>query len=137
MMRKKGYTLIETLIASMICFFITIYVFNFLFYNNIFLYKIEDITNMQENMNIAADFLYENIIKSNDIRIEDSNFYIDGKRVYIKNNILRFDTDSQQIASGITKIHIKKMEGKLYTLTLYFGSYSSTFYVLSRGDLYD
>ncbi|QCX32715.1 hypothetical protein FDN13_02780 [Caloramator sp. E03] len=136
-MKRKGYSLIETLIAAMICSFITIYMLDFISYNNIFLYKIEDITNIQENMNIAADFLYENIIKSNDIRIEDNNFFIDGKRVYIKNNILRFDTDSQQIASGITKIQIKKMKDRLYTLTLYFGSYSNTFYVLSRGDFYD
>lgn len=138
-MKERGYTLIEAVLSAILLSYMLIYILNFLFYNKIFMKKLEYFTDLQENMSIASDFLYENIVKAKDIKINNDSFYIDGKKVYVKNNILRFDTDSQQIAYGIKKIQIKSIENnyKLYMLTIYGENTSKTFYVKLRGELYD
>ncbi|MCX7885187.1 MAG: type II secretion system GspH family protein [Caloramator sp.] len=138
-MKKNGYTLIEVLMATIILAVLLSYVLNFLYYYNAFIKKIESNVDIQENMKIAADFLYENIIKAQNIDVEKDFLLIDGKRIYIKDNILRYDTDSQQIASGISKIEIKKIEDiqNLYFLSLHFKDKVKILYILNRSDVYD
>ncbi|WP_078695753.1 PilW family protein [Caloramator quimbayensis] len=138
-MKNKGFTLIEVLLMIIVLSSITVYVMNFLFHYNNFVWKIEDNVDIQENMKIAMDFLYDSIVKAGSINIENNSIYIDGKKFYIKNNILRYDTDSQQIASGITKIEIIKISDNqnLYFIKIYSNNKIETTYVLNRSDVYD
>ncbi|SKA81837.1 hypothetical protein SAMN05443428_104124 [Caloramator quimbayensis] len=131
--------MIEVLLMIIVLSSITVYVMNFLFHYNNFVWKIEDNVDIQENMKIAMDFLYDSIVKAGSINIENNSIYIDGKKFYIKNNILRYDTDSQQIASGITKIEIIKISDNqnLYFIKIYSNNKIETTYVLNRSDVYD
>lgn len=138
-MKKKGFTSIELLMTLIILSTISVYIMNFLFHYNSFVLKIEDNVDTQENMKIAMDFLYDIISKADSIKIEKDSIFIDGKKVYIKNNILRYDTDSQQIASGITKIEIEKIydNQNLYFVKMYSNDNVQTTYILNRSDIYD
>lgn len=138
-MKKKGFTLIEVLFTLIVLSTISVYIMNFLFHYNNFVCKIKDNVDTQENMKIAMDFLYDIILKADSIKIENNSIFIDGKKVYIKNNILRYDTDSQQIASGITKIEIEKIydNQNLYFVKMYSNDNVQSTYILNRSDIYD
>ncbi|WDC83777.1 hypothetical protein PL321_14805 [Caloramator sp. mosi_1] len=77
------------------------------------------------NVNIALDFISDKIrtdriqlinsYKNNRIEIFKTS---DGSVLYIKNGILRFKVDSQQIVPDIEYAYIEKITDRLYKVTI-------------------
>lgn len=138
-MRKSGFTLIETVLVLFIISLISIASLSFIQFNINLFRNMEDSIDKQSNIRIAVDFVYDRIKEAKDIKVFDDEIMLDGKRVYVKNNILRYDTDSQQIACGINQIKVYEIKnnGKLYCINVSSGDFSQTTLVLNRSDYYE
>lgn len=124
-MNRKGFSLIELIVAIFIFSLIvltcsSIYTVNIKSFN-----YMDECVEERVNLRIAMDFLADLIRDGQSIVIEGNNVTIDGKRIYLINNILRYHTDSQQIANNVTSFKVSKLnENGLYNIILTSGKYS-------------
>lgn len=137
MYKKKGFTLIEIIAALFIFSIIVAITFNFINFNNYLFSNISSSVDKKGNLRIAMDFVIEKIRNGNVIIIEENNgkVTIDGKSIYVKNNILRYDVDSQQIAPEITdfKVFHENETSGLYRVRIVSEIYSFETFVMKRG----
>ncbi|TDT61964.1 PilW family protein [Fonticella tunisiensis] len=137
MYKKKGFTLIEIIAALFIFSIIVAITFNFINFNNYLFSNISSSVDKKGNLRIAMDFVIEKIRNGNVIIIEENNgkVTIDGKSIYVKNNILRYDVDSQQIAPEITdfKVFLENETSGLYRVRIVSEIYSFETFVMKRG----
>lgn len=144
---KKGFTLIEILIAISLLSILTLISMGFVFatqrVNNTLSGKIDE----NVNVRIALEFLSREISNSNEVflieeidgtinEIEEVNVIsvrdnpltylkIGEKKIYIINEIIRYDTKSQQVVSGIKAFSVKHGGQGVY----FIGVYSENYYL--------
>jgi prepilin-type N-terminal cleavage/methylation domain-containing protein len=127
---KKGFTLIEILVVLFIFSIIVVVCLNFFTTNNKIYSKVSKDVDKHSNVRIALEFVSKKIRDGKTIVISDSGrkISVDSKYIYLNNNILRYDTDSQQIASGITDINFQEVnaEDGLYKIKITSNDYSLT-----------
>jgi prepilin-type N-terminal cleavage/methylation domain-containing protein len=131
-MRKKGFTLIEVISVVAILSIITAVSLNFFNFNNRVFYTICSSVDKKANMRIAMEFIYTRIRDSQTISFPNRILTVDGKRIYIKNNILRYDVDSQQVAPLITELNIVDKGSGLYEISLFSEEYTLSTFVKRR-----
>lgn len=129
-MINKGVTLIELLIAISI-FLIIATLCSDIFVNEIKDFKLTSINiNSSEELKIAMDFVYDKITIGNSITAGVNQITIDKDKVYLKNNVLRYDEDQQQIACNIDSFEVQKYNTKgLYKIILCSGKYTSSRFI--------
>ncbi|MCX7951159.1 MAG: prepilin-type N-terminal cleavage/methylation domain-containing protein [Clostridiales bacterium] len=126
-MKKKGFTLIETMISLFIFSIIVFLVLDFYGFNERLNKNLIDDSNDLLNGYIAVDFISDTIRK-NKIEIIDKNQNgrceiiktTDGQTLYLKgsNGILRYASDSQQITINILDVKVEKIRDKLYKVAV-------------------
>lgn len=131
-MLRKGFTLIEVVAVVAIFLIVTTMSFNFFNFNNRIFYNICSSVDQKANMRIAMEFIYTHIRDSQTISFQNKILTVDGRRIYIRNNILRYDTDSQQVAPLITSFNIIDKGSGLYEISLLSNEYLLTTYVKRR-----
>lgn len=157
-MKKKGITLIETIIVITLLSIIIIITNSFIKTNENIYLKVSSNSDYSINTRIAMEYIIDRIINSNNIQLKEytdpgSNaehirvetrmgnptniMIIDGERIYIKKdillingtqkieNILRCDTDSQQVVPGIYAFEVWNKGNGLYLVTLFLSNPSN------------
>lgn len=129
-MRDKGLTLIELLIAISIFLIITTLCSD-VFINEIKDFKLTSTNiNSSEELKIAMDFVCDKITIGNIITTGVNQINIDRDIVYLKNNVLRYDEDQQQIACDIDSFEVQKYNANgLYKIILCSGKYTNSRYI--------
>ena len=89
---------------------------------------------MLTNLKISQEFVVNKVKEANDININSGKIYIDGNELYVKNNILRYKTSSQQISPNIIKVSIESVGEDIYKITIY-GEEDTAISIVKRGDL--
>jgi prepilin-type N-terminal cleavage/methylation domain-containing protein len=118
-MERKGFTIVELMIALFISSIIIIICFRFFLLNLKEFNIINGEVDGNANTRIAMDFIVEHIREGHDLIIGAGDVTIDGDRIYLKNNILRHGTDSQQIAYNITSFGVVRLKSEgLYKVTI-------------------
>jgi prepilin-type N-terminal cleavage/methylation domain-containing protein len=115
-MNKKGFTLIEVVLSLSILCIIAVISIDFIKLNDRVFYNISDSIDRKSNLRIAMEFLYRTIRDCDSIEILSNGIKVDNERIYIKNNILRYSVDSQQIAPNITNFSVDKITDILYKI---------------------
>lgn len=78
--------------------------------------------NSMSNLRIAMDFVGDKLREGQSILIESGGVKANGSKIYLKNNILRYNTDSEQIACDISSFMVEKENDLgLYKITLVSG----------------
>ncbi|MCX7695069.1 MAG: prepilin-type N-terminal cleavage/methylation domain-containing protein [Caloramator sp.] len=124
-MKKKGFTLIESIVALFIFLIIVIVSLDFYGYSISLNKELNNNNSDIINANIAFDFITDKIrtgkiqlinsINNNRLEVFKTS---DGGILYIKNGILRFNSDSQQIVPDINYVFVEKKSDKLYKVTI-------------------
>lgn len=132
-MKKRGITLIELIAA--LAFFMVIVSITFDVYNKNIKYYSDLGTSIDERANsrIALDFTAGHLRGAQIIGTASDSVSIDGHKIYLKNNILRYDYDSVQIANNITGFEVRALNSYLFRVTISAGDYSTTAIINTRG----
>lgn len=118
-MRTKGFGLLETIISISIACIIIIIACSIYAQSEKYLGVVGDKIDSLENLRIGMDFVEDKLRGSHSVLNESEVITIDGSRVYLKNGILRYNTDGEQIASKISSFGVQKINDKgLYKITL-------------------
>jgi prepilin-type N-terminal cleavage/methylation domain-containing protein len=124
-MVRRGFTLVELMVVMFISVIIIAICFN------VYIISLKEFKNIDEavdgnaNTRIAVDFIVEHIREGHSLVIGNGDVTIDGDRIYLKNNILRHGTDSQQIANNISSFGVVRInEEELYKVSVVSGSLS-------------
>lgn len=125
-MIKKGYTLIEVVASLAILSIITFITFDFFNHNNRIYSNINTSIDQKANVRIALEFIYSTIRDCAEIKVQNNVLTVDNKNIYVRNNILRYGTDSEQIAPFITNFQVTYKGSGLYKVVV-----SSEDYILS------
>lgn len=130
---RKGFTLVETLASLCIIFIIALSVINLFGENNKIFKNISSDVEIKTNLRIAIDFLYNTLKEADNILIEN-DIVVDGRKIYLKKGILRYNTDSEQIAVGIDTFCVYRVKPALYKINVTSGEYTYSTYVQQRGE---
>ncbi|SHF02401.1 MULTISPECIES: PilW family protein [Caloramator] len=124
-MKKKGFTLIESIVALFIFLIIVFISLDFYSFTIGINKKVGKDNSDIINATIALDFISDKIrtdkiqlinsMNKNRLEIFKTS---DGGILYIKNGILRFNVDSQQIVPQIDYVLVEKKSEKLYKITI-------------------
>lgn len=83
--------------------------------------------NTDQNLNIALDFVCDQIAGGQSILFSGDTLTVDSNRIYIKNTVLRLNEDQQQIAKGIDHMEVVRQgQGSCYLVTLCAGEIRRT-----------
>lgn len=134
MKTKKGYTIVENLVALFIVSIVIIGSVKFYIESKKALNNISNKSVMLTNLKISQEFVVNKVKEANDININSGKIYIDGNELYVKNNILRYKTSSQQISPNIIKVSIESVGEDIYKITIY-GEEDTAISIVKRGDL--
>lgn len=130
MKTKKGFTLVEILVVLLIFSIVVVVCLDFFTTNNKIYSKVSKDVDKHSNVRIALEFVSKKIRDGKTIVITDGGrkISVDSKYIYLNNKILRYDTDSQQIAAGITDIIFQEVnaEDGLYKIKIISNDYSLT-----------
>jgi prepilin-type N-terminal cleavage/methylation domain-containing protein len=116
--RKRGFTLIEMLIALALLVIICSVTLGI--YNNSMksFDSLSESVDKRGNCRIALDFIVSNLKEATTISTANSCVNLDGHKIYLKNNILRYDYDSEQVASSISEFSVVALSSFLYKITV-------------------
>lgn len=124
-MIKKGYTLIEVMVSLFIFFIIISLTLEFISFSMGLNMDLKGRSSDLINATIAIDFIQDKIRTGN---IEPINNYnkdrleilktFDGSILYLKNGILRYSTDSQQITPNIDYVFVEKISNNLFKISV-------------------
>ncbi len=134
MKTKKGYTIVENLVALFIVSIVIIGSVKFYIESKKALNNISNKSVMLTNLKISQEFVVNKVKEANEININSGKIYIDGNELYVKNNILRYKTSSQQISPNIIKVSIESVGEDIYKITIY-GEEDTAISIVKRGDL--
>lgn len=148
MKRKSGITLVELIITIFLLSIIAAITFNFMLnnYSCYLLYSFK--TDENQNVRIAVEYLSKGIMSAKEVKLikkinnkeflveeievedKEGNYnqyvYLDDKKIYLLNGIIRCDTSSQHVVSGINSFKIKDKGMGLYTITVSGKEYSQS-----------
>lgn len=133
MKTKKGYTIVENLVALFIVSIVIIGSVKFYIESKKTLNNISNKSVMLTNLKISQEFIVNKVKEANEININSGKIYIDGNELYVKNNILRYKTSSQQISPNIIKVSIESVGEDTYKITIQ-GEEDSAISIVKRGD---
>lgn len=141
-MKKKGFTLIESIVSLFIFLIIVIVSLDFYGYSISLSKELNNNNSDIINANIAFDFITDKIrtgriqlinsINNNRLEVFKTS---DGGILYIKNGILRYNSDSQQIVPDINYVFVEKKSDKLYKVTITTKSHNE--YTWFIGEAYE
>lgn len=133
-MKRKGLTLIELMVSISILLIIITICSNILINGLITFHSISQNVNASQELKIAMDFICDTMEKGSMISIGTAKVTVDSDTIYLKNNILRFDQDQQQIACNIDSFVVEKVkENELYRISLSSGNDTRS-RILSKGN---
>lgn len=139
-MKKRGFSFVEVVIGMAIILVIAeisleMYISNYRNY-----LKLSSYVDENTNLRIALEYIADEIINSKNVKLVKINenihtfvdeinvnsevwqpkqyLLIDDKKIYIVNNIIRFNQNSNHVVSNIKSFSIKKNELMLYTITV-------------------
>ena len=118
MRRKKGYTLVENLVALFIIAIVIIGSVKFYIESKKSLNNINNKSTMYTNLKISQEFIVNKVRECNEININSGKIYIDGNELYVRGEILRYKTSSQQISPDIIKVSIENIGDDTYKVTI-------------------
>ena len=122
-MIKRGFTIVELMISLSIMVIIITICFNTYLLTLREFAVLEGGVDGKANVRIAMDFITERIREGRSIIFGVEDVTIDGDRIYLRNNILRHGTDSQQIANNINSFGVIRVnDGGLYKVSVVSGS---------------
>ncbi|MBZ4662423.1 MAG: hypothetical protein JG776_105 [Caloramator sp.] len=124
-MKKKGFTLVESIVALFIFLIIVLISLDFYSFTFEINKKMSKDNSDLINATIAIDFISDKIrtdkiqlinsTNKNRLEIFKTSY---GGVLYIKNGILRYNVDSQQIVPQIDYVLVEKKSEKLYKVTV-------------------
>lgn len=140
-MRKKGFTLIEIMISLCILSILVLITFNFVLYNDKNYSSSGKGIDESINLRIGLEFLVNQIASADRVELIDLSgtvnaikvtsissynpgvylkitYGADVDKVYILRNILRYNTASEQIVSGIESFSIEDRGRGLYKISI-------------------
>ncbi|EYE89735.1 hypothetical protein Q428_01395 [Fervidicella metallireducens AeB] len=148
MKRKSGITLVELIIAIFLLSIIAAVTFDFIFTNYRFYLLYSFKADENQNVRIAVEYLSKGITNAKEVKLikkinnreftaqeivaedKEGNYsqyvYLDDKKIYLLNGIIRCDTSSQHVVSGIKSFEIKDKGRGLYTITVNGKEYSQS-----------
>lgn len=132
--RKRGFTLVEGVVSLLIISIVIITSLNFYRVSKKLLLESENQGNINSNLRIAQEFIVDKVRNSSDLILDKGSIFIDGKRLFVEKNILRYNTASQQISTDIVKVSVENMENSIYRITV-FGEYETMSTIVKRGDI--
>jgi len=125
-MVKKGYILIELLIAIEI--FVVVLSFSLDFFINQIHFFSRHSEKLDANINarIAIEFLSDKIRNASNIVITGDTVYVDNKKIYLKNDVLIYDYSSVPIANKISRFSVNFIGKGLYEINVdsFYTSYT-------------
>lgn len=131
---RRGFTLIELLFSLAVLMIIAAGTFKcFMLISNMY-ERSFDLCNSKFDRELSLKFVKEEIRNATSISVNNGVMNADGKKIYIKDGILRFDTDSGQIAASVNSINVSKYDasGKLYKVLINIDGINYTEYVYRR-----
>lgn len=153
-MRKRGITYLEIIIAISIISIIASISLGFYVTNYKNYLMISSDTDEDENLRIAVEYLIEEVVNSGEIELMNSfngsyisadeinventsgdikSYLLAGSnKIYIVNNIIRCNENSNHVVSGIKSFSIKRKKEKLYTITVSTDKFSAKTNVYKR-----
>lgn len=124
-MKAKGVTLIECVVTILILSILSIIILDFYSFNIDLSDKLLNSNNDIMNSNIAMDFIIKKIRENEIYPINKNNNGVlevfktkNNELLYVKNNILRFLTDSQQIAPDIKAVFVEDKGKNMYSVSM-------------------
>lgn len=132
--RKRGFTLVEGIVSLLIISIVIITSLNFYRVSKKLLLETENQGHINSNLRIAQEFIVDKVRNSNDLILDKGSIFIDGKRLFVEKNILRYNTASQQISTDIVKVSVENMENSIYRITV-SGEYETISTIVKRGDI--
>lgn len=135
---RRGLTLIEVLIALFLLSLLAVGTLSFVKYNDTSSRRLSSGVDEETNLRIALDY-FTRVIQSGEeirlIKVEGSGprevdfilaenrtssplqyMEMDGEEIFLSDNIIRRETESQHIVSGIESFWVRHMGGGLYTV---------------------
>jgi prepilin-type N-terminal cleavage/methylation domain-containing protein len=131
-MIKKGYTLIEVIASLAILCIIVFISFDFLGHSNRVYSSINTSIEEKANVRIAMEFVYSCMRDGKQIKFQNNVLTIDNKDIYVKNGILRYGSDSEQIAPLVTNIQVVDKGMGLYKILIFSDEYLQSTFVKKR-----
>jgi hypothetical protein len=124
-MKNKGFSLIELIIA--LAFLMIICSITFDAYNNSMksFKALSKGIDGRGNSRIALDFIVCNLKGATNISSTSNCVNLDSHKIYLKNNILRYDYDSEQVANNISGFSVVAMNKLLYRVTVKADGYDT------------
>lgn len=132
-MRNVGFVLIEAIISLALACLIILICCNIYAQNEKNLEIVGNKIDSMDNLRIAMDFVGDELRAGQIIVIDSGGVNVNGVEIYLKNNILRINADSEQIASNISSFKVyKENEFGLYRITLISGEYTMNSLIKAR-----
>ncbi|MEG0641723.1 MAG: prepilin-type N-terminal cleavage/methylation domain-containing protein [Clostridium sp.] len=133
MRRRNGFTLVEVITSVFILCIVVLGTVKF--YRSI--NNAVETTNTQAsidvNLRIAQEFMAYKVRSSNTIILRAGIINIDGKELFVRDEMLRYGTASQHISPNVMKISIENLGQDLYRVST-IGQYESLTSIVKRGD---
>lgn len=139
-MKEKGFTLVEIIIGLSIVSIIVTICLEFYISNYRYYLKLSNEVDEEVNLRIAIEYLYDVIMSSqgvelvknvgniktfvNEIDVEsgatqpEQYLFADNKKIYIVNDIIRCDQNSNHVVSNIKEFSIKRRGLVIYIITV-------------------
>lgn len=155
-MKKKGLTLVELIVSIAIFSIIITIVFNFLISNDKIFTSTSKSIEKKSDVRTAMEYISNQIMNANKIELhpepdlneplvinnisnddELTNYLsIDGNKIYIINNTISYNSDSDGIVSDISSIEIEDKKNDLYMVKIngkdINGKFSQSSYIKKR-----
>lgn len=132
--KSRGFTLVEGVVSLLIISIVVITSLNFYRVSKKLLLEGEKQGNINSNLRIAQEFIVDKVRNSENLVLDNGSIFIDGKKLFVEKNILRYNTASQQISTDIIKVSIENMENSICRITV-TGEYETISTFVKRGDI--